>query len=155
LVHVATTDPLCAWRHPDLVALSIIADRCPGGVRAVKEIVAWERRIITARVPCAVVNRVVPVEIVVGVLSVPAAIMRLERVMRPAHPGIGTRNNDVLPGEPERPDLGRVRVIDPRFDCGRGLRPRLFHWSRLRKVVMDLRIAFYSCHVRAGRQGFG
>ena len=39
--------------------------------------------------------------------------------MRPANAGIGARNNDVLPGESERPDLRRVRVVDSRFDRGR------------------------------------
>ncbi len=124
-------------------------------MRTVKEIIAWERRIVTARIAAAVVDGIVPVVIVIGNDAVPAAVMWLKRVMRPAHPGVCTGHNNVLPGKSECPDLGRVRVIDSRFDCGRGLRPRLFHGARLRQFIMDLRIAFYSCHLRVGRQGFG
>ena len=62
---------------------------------------------------------VVPVVIVVGRYSVPAAVMRFERVMRPANAGIGARHNDVLPRESQRPDLRRVGVIDSWFDCCR------------------------------------
>ena len=81
-----------------------------------EEIVARERRIVPARVADAVMDGVVPVVIVVGVHSVPAAIVRLKRVMRPANTGIGAGNNDVLPGESQRPYLRRVRVIDPWLD---------------------------------------
>ena len=42
--------------------------------------------------------------------------------MGPANASIGARNNDVLPGESDRPDLRRVRVIDSWFDRGRTLR---------------------------------
>jgi len=144
---------LCPGRHPDLVTHAVIADRSPRGVGTVKEIIAWERRIVTTRIPDAVVNGVVPIVIVIGRHSVPATIMRHKSVMRPPHAGVGAGHNNVLPGEPKCPDLGRMRVIDPRFDCGRGLtsRTRLFHRARLRQVIMNLGIAFYSCHVRAGR----
>ena len=64
-------------RHADLVTQAVIADRGACGMRAVKEIIARERRIIAARVPDAIVNGVVPVVIVIGVLAVPAAIVRL------------------------------------------------------------------------------
>jgi hypothetical protein len=46
-------------------------------MRAVKEIIARKRGIIPARVPTAIVDGVVPVVIVVGVLAVPAPIVRL------------------------------------------------------------------------------
>ena len=95
LVHVAAGDPLCAGRHPDLVASAVIADRGASGVAAVEEVVAREWRIVPARVADAVVNRVMPVVIVIGVVSVPAAVVRFKRVMRPANTGIRAGNNDV------------------------------------------------------------
>ena len=103
-------------------------------------------------------NGVVPVIIVIRIDSVPAAIMRLERVMRPANAGVSAGNNNVLPGEPQRPDLGRMRVIDARLDRP-GLQARLRRVSsirsRLRQFIVDTRIAFHSRHVRAGRQCLG
>jgi hypothetical protein len=42
LVHVAATNPLCAWRHSDLVASAVIADRCAKSVGAVEEIITRE-----------------------------------------------------------------------------------------------------------------
>ena len=112
-IHVTATDPLRARRHAYLITRPVVADRGAGRVRAVKEIIAWERRIVTARIPGAVVNGVVPVVIVIRVQSVPAAIMGLKRIMRPPHASIGAGHNNGLPGEPERPYLGRMRVSDP------------------------------------------
>ena len=99
LVHVTAANPLGARRHADLVTHSIIANRSPSRMRAVKEIVAWKRRIVPARIADAVVNRVVPIVIVIGVLPIPAAIVRLKRIMRPALAGISAGHNNVLPGE--------------------------------------------------------
>ena len=82
---VAATDPLCAGRHPDLVAHAVITDHCAGGVAAVAVVIAREKRIIAARVVYAVMDSVVPVVIVIGILSVPAAVVRFQRVMRPAN----------------------------------------------------------------------
>jgi hypothetical protein len=45
-------------------------------MRTVEEIIAGERRIVPARVAYTVVDAVVPVEIVIGVDSVPTAIVR-------------------------------------------------------------------------------
>ena len=58
---------------------------------------------------------VVPVVIVIGVLSVPAAVVRFKRVMRPANTSVGAPHNNVLPGKSQRPDLRCVGVIDPRL----------------------------------------
>ena len=96
-VHVAATDPLCAGRHPDLVTLPSSPTMVPVVCDAVSEIVARERRIISARIAHAIMDGVVPVIIVIGVLTVPAAVMRLERVMRPANAGIRARYNNILP----------------------------------------------------------
>ena len=63
------------------------------------KVVARKWRIIAARVADAVMDGVMPVVIMVGVCSVPAAVMRLKRVMRPANTGVPTSNNNVLSGE--------------------------------------------------------
>ena len=49
---------------------------------------------------------VMPVVIVIGRCAIPAAVVRLKRVMRPANTGIGAPNNNSLPGETEVPNLG-------------------------------------------------
>ena len=66
-------------------------------------------------------NGIVPVIIVIGILAVPPAVMRLERVMGPANPGVRISDHNFLSGEPERPYLRRMGVIDARFNCGRPL----------------------------------
>jgi len=76
-IHVAAANPFCAWGHPDLVASAVIADRGACGMRAVKEIIARKRRIVTARIAAAIMNGIVPIVIVIGVHAVPAAIVRL------------------------------------------------------------------------------
>ena len=96
-VHVAATNPLRAGRHPDLVAHAVVTDHCAGGVAAVAVVIARERRIIAARVAYAVMDSVVPVVIVIGILSVPAAVVRLERVMRPANTGVRAGDHNILP----------------------------------------------------------
>jgi hypothetical protein len=61
--------------------------------------------------------------------------------MRPALAGIRAGNNDVLPGETERPNLWRVGVLDSRLDRRR-LRSRCFLYRAwLRQIIMDNWIA--------------
>ena len=98
-----------------------------------------------------------PVVTMVGVHAIPAAIMRLKRIMRPAITGIGAGNNDVLPGEPQGPYLRRVRVIDPWLDGFRTQeeRRRFIDGARLRKVIVDTRIAFHPRYFRSSRQSLG
>jgi hypothetical protein len=110
------TDPLCAGRHPDLVTLSVIADHGAGGMRSVSIVITGKRRIEAARIGGAVVDGIVPVIIVIGILPVPPAVMRLESVMGPADARVCAGNDNALPGEPLRPYLRRVRIIDPGFD---------------------------------------
>src|SRR6476660_117787 len=100
-------------------------------------------------------NGVVPVVVVVGDHAVPTAVVRFKRVVGPANASIGTGNNDGLPGESQGPHLRRVSVIDARLDCGWCLRLRYFHRSRLRQVVVDTWIAFYSRHVGTRGQRIG
>jgi hypothetical protein len=114
-------------------------------------VIAGKRRIKTTRVRRPVVNGVVPIVIVIGGDSVPAAVVRLQRVMRPANAGIGASHNNVLSGESQCPYLWCVRVTDSWFDPGR-LRRRFLDTVRLRHVIVDERVAFHSRHFRAGRQ---
>ena len=156
-IHVAATNPFCARRHSNLIAGAVVTDRGADGVGSMEEIIARKRRIVAARVADAVVDRVVPVVIVVGVLSVPAAVVRFQCVMRPANTGIRAGNNDVLPGESQGPHLRRMRVIDARLDRFRTLevRRRIDGRAGLRKLVLDVRIAFYPRHVRPRCQRLG
>ena len=112
-------------------------------------IVAGKRRIIPARIADAVMDGIMPVVIVIGVLTVPTAVMRLQCVMRPANAGIRAGYNNILSGKTQRPYLGRMRVIDARFDSCRSLemRRRLVDSLRLRKMILDVWIAFYPRHV--------
>ena len=114
-IDVAASDPLCAGRHANLVAHAVVTDRCACGVATVAVVVARERRIIAAWVAYAVVDGVVPVVIVIGVLSVPATVVRFKRVMRPANTGVGTAYNNILPGKSQCPDLRCMGVIDARL----------------------------------------
>ena len=123
LVHITATDPLGARRHSDLIGAAIAADRGGNGVGAVEKVIARLGRVVAAGVAAAVVNGVMPVEIVVCHCSIPAAVVRFKRVMRPANARIGARNNNSLPGESLRPDVRRVCINDSRFDRRR--RPRL------------------------------
>ena len=86
-----------------------------------EEVVARKWGIVAAGVAGAVMNRVVPVVIVIGVHAIPAAVVRFKRIMGPANTCIGAGNNNVLPGESQRPHIWRVRVSDSGFDCGRYL----------------------------------
>jgi len=153
LVHVTATNPLCARRHPDLIAGAVVTDRGANGVGSVKEIIARKWRIVAARVADAVVDRVVPVVIVVGVLSVPATVVRFQCVMRPANTGIRACNNNILPSKSQGPHLRRMRVIDARFDRFGTLevQRRIDGRAGLRKLILDVRIAFYPRHVRPNR----
>ena len=152
LIHVTATDPFCARRHTNLVTHAVIADGCAGGMAAMEEIVARLLRIVAARVTNAIVNGIVPVVIVIGVHPIPAAIVRLKRVMGPALASVGAGNNNVLAGKPKRPDLWRVRVLDSGFDGSRSVTvSRSFNGTRSRQVVMDNRIAGDARDVRTGR----
>jgi hypothetical protein len=80
------------------------------------KVVARLRRIVSARVAGAIMDRVMPVVVVIRVLAIPAAVMRLERVMCLAHTGVRAGDNNALPSESERPNVRRMRVLDARLD---------------------------------------
>src|SRR5581483_4495818 len=125
-----------------------------GGMRTMAKVIARLGRIIPARVPNAVVDGVMPVVIVIGSHSVPAAVVRLEGVMRPAHACVCARYRNPLSPEAQCPHIGRVRVGDSRLDRLRTLR-RLIDGLRLGKVILDVGIAFYPRYVRASSQRLG
>jgi hypothetical protein len=159
-IHVTATNPLCAGRHADLVGAAIIANGCPNGVRSMEEIVARLGRVVATGVAYAVVNGIVPVLIVIGVCSVPTAVVRLERVMRPTNAGIRACNDDSFPLESKRPHVRRMRVINSGLDRRRssgtaGLQRRLLDWTRLRKVIVDRGIALDARHISASRERIG
>ena len=120
-VHVAATDPLCAGRHPDLVTLSVITDHGAGGMSPVRVVIAWERRIVSARITGAVMNGIMPVIIVIRILAVPPTVMRLQRVVGPALPGVRIGDHNLLSCKAERPYLRCMRVIDAGFNRVRAL----------------------------------
>ena len=95
-----------------------------------------------------------PVVIVIGVLSIPAAVVRLERVMRPPNTGIGARNDDILSSETERPDVRCVGVSDSRLDGRRrGRLQRPFQSRpRFRERILNARVALDAGHVRPSGQ---
>ena len=138
-VHVTATDPLCTGRHPNLVTRAIISDHRARGVAAMGKIIARERRIVPAGVPNAIVDGVMPVVIVIGVYSVPAAVVRFECVMRPAHTGVRAGYDNALPRESQPPDVRRVRVSNSRLDrlWSLRLRRRLSHRLWLGKVIVN------------------
>src|ERR1051326_3583776 len=98
-----------------------------------------------------------PVVVMIGCYAVPATIMRFEGVMRPALTRIGARHHNILPVEPERPDVRGMRVSDTRLDGCRSIRSgrRTIRWNRPRKRILNLRIPFYTRHVRPGSQCLG
>ena len=156
LIHVAATNPLCTGRHTDLVTHAVITDHRTGGVRTMSAIIAWERRVRTANATASM-YRVVPIVIMIGNHAVPTTVMRLKRVMRPAHACVGTRHHNVLSSETQCPYLGSVHVIDAGFNRRRPLhvRRRLFNSLWLRQMILNVRVAFYPGHLRPGRQCLG
>src|SRR5207244_6826065 len=107
-VHVTAANPPGARRHSDLIAHAVIANRSAYGMSAMPVVVAGERRIVTARVTDAVVNGIMPIVIVIGVLSVPAAVVRFERVMGPALARISSSHRNSLTSKSQRPHIRRM-----------------------------------------------
>jgi len=116
LVHVTATDPPCAGRHSNLVARAIVAYHRADGVAAMTEIIARLLRIVPARVAHAIMNGIMPVEVMIGVDPIPAAIMRLKHIMRPANTSVCASNHDSFPFESKRPHIRRVRIGNSRLD---------------------------------------
>ena len=157
LIHVTTTDPFRCWRHADLVTHAVIANCRSDRMRAMANIVARKRRIIAAWISNAVVDGVMPVVVVIGRDSIPAAVMRLQRVVCPTLTSICAANGNSLAPEPQRPDIRRMGVGDVRLDRLGLLRLRRAakKVSRLRQRILNVRIAFDSRHVLPASQRFG
>ena len=157
LIHVTTTDPFRCGRHANLVTHAVIANCRANRMRAMANVVARKRRIIAAWISNAVVDGVMPVVIVIGRDSIPAAVLRLQRVVCPTLTSIRAANGNSLASEPQRPDIRRVRVGDVRFDRLGLLRSRraASKSSRLRQRILNVRIAFDSRHVLPASQCFG
>ena len=157
LVHITTTDPLRARRHPDLITSAIVADRSANGVGAMTIVVARLGRIVSTRVADTIMNGVMPIVIVIDVLSVPTAVMRLKRVMRPALTRVCSSHSNALSSKAQRPNVRRVCVGDSRFDRCRNLRLRNCLNSRnwLRDDILNMRIALHPRHIGAGCQRLG
>ena len=116
LIQVTTSDPFREGRHPNLVTHAVIANRGADRMRAMTVIVARKRRIIAAGISNAVVNGVMPVIVVIGCDSIPAAVLRLQRVVCPALTSVSIADGNSLASEPQRPHIRRVRVGDVRLD---------------------------------------
>src|SRR4029077_14980639 len=106
-----------------------------------------------------------PVVVVIGGYSVPAAIMRFKRVMRPTNAGVSAGYRDSLPSEAQSPYIRGVGVSNARFDRRWSLRflrrsrrtgdrRSLCRRLRLREIVPDVWIAFYSLYIRTSCQSF-
>ena len=98
LVHISATHPFRAGRHPDLIARPIVPDGRPHSVCAVAVVIA-RLRVIRATSAAASMNAIMPVKIVIGDGSVPAAVMVLERIVRPSITGVCAAYNDTLTSE--------------------------------------------------------
>ena len=116
LIHVTTTYPFRCWRHADLVTHAVIANCRSDRMRAMANVVARKRRIVAAWISNAVVDGIMPVVIVIGRDSIPAAVLRLQRVVCPTLTSICAANGNSLAPEPQRPHIRRVGVSDVRLN---------------------------------------
>jgi hypothetical protein len=126
LVHVVAADPLRARSDTDLVPGSVVADRGPGRVRPMTVVVTRGHRAEPARIRAVAVDvrvdRVVPVEVVVGARPVPATVVRLERIVRPAHARVLVGDDDPRARNAQAPEVGRMHERDVRLDRVRARR---------------------------------
>lgn len=76
-IHVTTTDPFRERCHPNLVAHAVIPNCRPHRMRAMPNVIARKRRVIAAGISDAVVDGIMPVVVVIGHNSIPAAVLRL------------------------------------------------------------------------------
>ena len=107
LIHIAAAYEFRARRHADLITSAVVSDGRADCVRAVSEVIAWLRRISRAR-SGAGMDAVMPVVIVTGSHSVPAAIVRLQGGVVPLETHVRSPNNHALTGVSYRPHLRSV-----------------------------------------------
>src|SRR5215471_10847448 len=77
--------------------------------------------------------------------------------MGPSNAGIGAGYNNILSCETQRPYVRGMRVSDAGFDSRRSqqVRRRFFDSLRLRKMILNMWIAFNTCDVWPGCQHVG
>src|SRR5205823_13398178 len=109
---------------PNLIAGAIVANHSANGMGPMTVVIARLRRIIPARITGAVVDGVMPVVVVIGVLSVPTAVVRLQRIVCPALARVGSGYRNSLSSKAQCPHIRRVRIHDPWLDRFRRLRRR-------------------------------
>ena len=97
LFHVSAGDPARSRRHANLVAPAVVSDH---GSRRVSPM------IIVVEGNGRVIDGVVPGVGVVGHLAVPTTVFRLDRRVCPVDPRIARGDDDPLPPDPLRPDIG-------------------------------------------------
>jgi hypothetical protein len=132
-IHIAATDPAGAGRNANLIPVAVVARGRAGRVGTVPEIVTRRGGVIAARIANRIVDRVMPVVIVVGGAAVPTAVMRLQRRMVPLHPGVLHRDDDALPRVSHGPHRRSVDVTHAPFDGGSAGHVRLSE----RRGVLD------------------
>ena len=114
---------------------TVVTDGGSRHVCAVEEVVAG--LLVVGRADSAAgVDGVPPVVVVIRGASVPAPVVRLERVVRPPHAGVLVCDDDAGPVEAERPDVRRLHLGDAGLDGPRARwRRRLEHRNRVEGVV--------------------
>ena len=153
LVHVAAADPLGSGSDADLIAAAVVTRGGPGRVGAVSVVVAGllavEPAGIRPRWRDVDVNRVPPVVVVVGGAAVPAAVVRLEGVVRPPDAGVLVADHDPGPVEAQGPHVGRFDLVDARLDrLGR------VALTSLGSEPVRPGVGFDHAHIGASRQRF-
>src|SRR5262245_918072 len=81
-MHVPSSTPLCAGSDSDLITGTIVANNSSSRMGAMTKVIAG-RLCIRTTGATAGVDRVVPIEIVIGGYTIPTAILRLKRVVGP------------------------------------------------------------------------
>ena len=142
LIHVPAADPLGSRSDADLVdaGIAVVTRGRAGRVGAVEVVVA--RLLVVRRTDSAAgVNGVPPVVVVVRARAVPAAVVRLQRVVRPANTGVLVRDHDPGAVEAKRPDVRRLDLVDPRLDRLRlGWSQSLDHRHRVESELGNCRL---------------
>src|SRR5262249_42581993 len=131
LVHVSACNPLSAGRDSHLIASPIVSDHCSHGMGAMGDeiVIAGEGRVWAAGSATAV-NGVVPIVVVVGNGSVPAAIMPNEGRMVPLDPRVPAGQHHALSCKSLSPD---IRSMDLKHVPLDGIDLILWRASRARR----------------------
>ena len=150
-VHVPTADPLRARRDADLVRPSIETGGSTGRVGPCPWSSQGSTRFQATGGAASAVDRVVPVVVVVGRRAVPASVLGLERVVRPAHTGVLVRDHDPCPVKPSVHTPGACTWFTPGSTVSG-------EWALCGGIYavepVRLRVRLDRAHVRASGEGF-